>query len=252
MIIKRIADALREQNWFTVIIELVIVVAGILIAVQIDSWNEGRKNNQLEVQYVAELIEDIEADLVEVSEGKQSATLRRSAARYVLEEAGEFHPVKNWPFPDLKLPPAAPPLPDNFKNYVSLAFIYVRVLDGNNATFRQLVSSGELSLIKNRSLIRVVNSYYALYASTQDGEKQLVRPPTGDYADYIKSIRMDGFVPMTVAEFVVIAKANPQLVAEIKNVSNSANLHTVLLTELEDRATETLAVLRTYQAEIDQ
>ena len=51
MILRNLADAIREQNWFTVILEILIVVVGIFIGLQVDGWNEGRKKQQdIEVQ----------------------------------------------------------------------------------------------------------------------------------------------------------------------------------------------------------
>ncbi len=46
VIIRRLAGALREQNWFTVVLEVMIVVVGIFIGLQADGWNEGRKKQQ--------------------------------------------------------------------------------------------------------------------------------------------------------------------------------------------------------------
>jgi len=46
VIIRRLADALREQNWFTVVLEVMIVVVGIFIGLQVDGWNEWRKKQQ--------------------------------------------------------------------------------------------------------------------------------------------------------------------------------------------------------------
>jgi hypothetical protein len=51
MILRKMADAIREQNWSTVILEILIVVVGIFIGLQVDGWNEGRKKQQdIEVQ----------------------------------------------------------------------------------------------------------------------------------------------------------------------------------------------------------
>jgi len=51
MILRKLADAIREQNWTTVILEILIVVVGIFIGLQVDGWNEGRKKQQdIEVQ----------------------------------------------------------------------------------------------------------------------------------------------------------------------------------------------------------
>ncbi len=51
MILRKLADAIREQNWSTVILEILIIVVGIFIGLQVDGWNEGRKKQQdIEVQ----------------------------------------------------------------------------------------------------------------------------------------------------------------------------------------------------------
>ena len=42
MILRRLAHAIRQQNWFTVVLEVAIVVLGILIGLQVDDWNQQR------------------------------------------------------------------------------------------------------------------------------------------------------------------------------------------------------------------
>jgi hypothetical protein len=42
MVLRRLASALRRQDWATVLIEFMIVVAGILVGLQIDDWNRQR------------------------------------------------------------------------------------------------------------------------------------------------------------------------------------------------------------------
>lgn len=60
MIIRRIADALRAQNWFTVIIEILIVVIGIFLGLQVSEWNDARKDKALEKEYLTRLHSEIE------------------------------------------------------------------------------------------------------------------------------------------------------------------------------------------------
>ena len=40
MILRHIAENLRNENWITLMIELVVVVLGIFIGFQVDSWYE--------------------------------------------------------------------------------------------------------------------------------------------------------------------------------------------------------------------
>lgn len=63
MILRRIADALREQNWFTVIIEIFIVVIGIFLGLQVTEWNENRKDRTLEQTYLVRLLADVDASI---------------------------------------------------------------------------------------------------------------------------------------------------------------------------------------------
>jgi len=43
MILGRFRQHIAEQNWFVMGLDVVVVIVGILIALQIDNWNEQRK-----------------------------------------------------------------------------------------------------------------------------------------------------------------------------------------------------------------
>lgn len=60
MIQRRVADALRKQDWFTVVIEFVLVVAGVLVALQFDNWNEDRQDRLDEIYYLGRILADID------------------------------------------------------------------------------------------------------------------------------------------------------------------------------------------------
>lgn len=44
MILRRLGEAIAEQNWFIVLIEVLVVVVGIFIGLQVDDWNKARQN----------------------------------------------------------------------------------------------------------------------------------------------------------------------------------------------------------------
>jgi hypothetical protein len=72
MILRKLADAIREQNWSTVILEILIVVVGIFIGLQVDGWNEGRKKQQ-----------DIEAQLLRIAD--DAAVLLAETDRLIVD-----------------------------------------------------------------------------------------------------------------------------------------------------------------------
>ncbi len=59
MILRRMANGIRQQDWFTVVLEVLIVVVGIFIGLQVDDWNEARKEQALARDYLARLIFDV-------------------------------------------------------------------------------------------------------------------------------------------------------------------------------------------------
>ena len=47
-VLRRLVASARRQDWFAVAVELIVVVAGIFIGLQVANWNEGRKAARLE------------------------------------------------------------------------------------------------------------------------------------------------------------------------------------------------------------
>ena len=62
MILKRFSERLRAQDWVAVAIELAVVVAGILLALQVDQWASDRAERQRERAYLERLADDLRAE----------------------------------------------------------------------------------------------------------------------------------------------------------------------------------------------
>lgn len=59
MILRRLAESIRAQNWFTVLLEVLIVVIGIFVGLQVDDWNRARIQQDEESEYLARLADDL-------------------------------------------------------------------------------------------------------------------------------------------------------------------------------------------------
>ena len=59
MLLRRITEHVKAQNWTAVALDFVIVVVGILIAFQITNWNDGRSARKLESEYMILLTTDL-------------------------------------------------------------------------------------------------------------------------------------------------------------------------------------------------
>lgn len=59
MILRRLSEAIRKQDWFVVAIEVLVVVVGIFIGLQVDDWNQSRRDRADERTFIGRLHEDI-------------------------------------------------------------------------------------------------------------------------------------------------------------------------------------------------
>lgn len=81
---QRMTASLAERRWFSFLVELILIVAGILIALYIDGWMQDRRDRDTETAYLSLLVEDlklIEASLQEYAEF-ESGNIDRAAATY--------------------------------------------------------------------------------------------------------------------------------------------------------------------------
>ncbi|MDH4107703.1 MAG: hypothetical protein OEW35_05275 [Gammaproteobacteria bacterium] len=145
MLLRRVMEHCREQNWFAVLLDFLVVVVGLFVGLQIDTWWEGRRDIRLEQVYLAELAEDfaINGTRLQGRIAESEAILRAMVA---LQEQ------------------AVHAMPDAGGDVLGA---YVRELQ-NMPTFiavdrayNNLAGSGDLKLIRSRELRNALASYYS-------------------------------------------------------------------------------------------
>lgn len=52
MILRRIVESLRAQSWGTATVELLIVVIGVFIGLQVDTWSKARSEAEQREQVI--------------------------------------------------------------------------------------------------------------------------------------------------------------------------------------------------------
>ena len=63
MILARIAKAIRDQNWFAVALEFVIVIGGVVVGFQVTAWNGEQSARATEVRLLSQLELDVGAEI---------------------------------------------------------------------------------------------------------------------------------------------------------------------------------------------
>ena len=72
MLLRSLTRHVRDQNWFAVGIDFVIVVVGVFIGIQVANWNETRAEYQKETDALVELRNELQSSIV-VTQAKVEA-----------------------------------------------------------------------------------------------------------------------------------------------------------------------------------
>jgi hypothetical protein len=143
MILRRIAEAFRRQDWFTVLIEIMIVVLGVFLDLQINNWNEAREKMARAETLAQRLNDDFGIELWLASSLLDYNRAVYENAVLVLDDL-----TVAVPLPDDKFMVAAFRA-SQFNNYIPAS-----------STYRELVSTGGLELVAETPLGGVAAIFY--------------------------------------------------------------------------------------------
>lgn len=169
MILRRIAQHIRQQHWTGVAIELVILVVGVFLGLQAQDWNQARADARLGQDYVQRLTRDLDENL---------AGVRAQVAYYTAVEDS----VRKTD----ELLAAADPDPRTLivNAYRASEIVYIPPV---RATWDQIVSSGHLALLPKAAVESGLSQYYAFDTARSVYEM-------GVDSDYRKTVR--GIIPL--------------------------------------------------------
>lgn len=145
MALIKLARRLREHDWFTALLELLIVIVGILIALQVSNWNQERQDRALASQYAQRLHGELQTDLNSI---KLTNVFWKRVADY--QAAASDHAETG------KLAEGSP-----WKTVLAYyQASQVRPLELEDTTFVELRDAGELRLLQDLDLSKGLADYY--------------------------------------------------------------------------------------------
>ncbi|MEE2566396.1 hypothetical protein [Hyphobacterium marinum] len=144
MILARLSNAIREQNWFAVAIEFVIVVTGVMLAFQITAWNTERQDAARVDQALERLQLEAEQNIRALRQ-RMDANSARNADQAVMVSV-----AMSGELPDEDV--------DQFERAIAQLMYFSRP-PVQQSTYHALEQSGDLALIADRELIVEINRY---------------------------------------------------------------------------------------------
>ena len=163
MIIRRLARSLKDQNWTTIVIEFVLLVLGVFLGIQAANWNEVRRDQTMEAEYLVRLTRDFRAIDVRLQENVARWERKASASVRVLADLEAFQRGGAWPRPKAEI------LLDleDMQDY--------RIPAPRAAAYVELLATGKLGLVRNSRLRDALLDYDTQVGFTQTAFDILVR-----------------------------------------------------------------------------
>ena len=147
MLIRKISEHVRDQNWIAVVVDLTVVVVGIFLAFQVDRLYESNRSRIEEREFLTALAEDFSATrdaFVRVRDRHADST--SSALALLAYQSGE--PVNI----------------DHDEFYRLLADVtWMRTADARRGSYDFLISSGKISVIQDMRLRTQLSEFFARF-----------------------------------------------------------------------------------------
>lgn len=143
MLLRRISKHVKEQNWFAVALDFVIVVVGILLAFQITEWSDRRNERAQEQIWLTRL----HGDFGRILEQGNYLTPRMSAQVPALQRV--IGHIRSGTPPELE--------GEFFEDLKKINQVWVHM--ELSPTYSELVATGELSKIRNEMLRKKLAEY---------------------------------------------------------------------------------------------
>jgi len=174
MILARIARAVREQNWFAVVLEFVIVIAGVVIGFQVTEWRGERASAARAEAYLHSFLLDLATDAEHFDIDRRfRLTVLENGERALAATGTTGSAEADW---------------DLVRVFWNASQMSGR--PSINSTYVELTSAGELGLIANSDLRNALTRFYTNTAN----------PALSEPSSYRTHVR--GMIPLPMQRYL--------------------------------------------------
>ena len=152
MRLRRFTSHLKQQDWFAVALDILVVVVGIYIGLQVNNLNEERKEREEEFEFMSRLLDDAVYNEQQIkniiSRHQNRAVMAKQALDVLLDPNVQFED------PALSM----------FHMLLSVDIASLRLYTG---TYDELISSGKMGLLRDVKLKMLVQDEAGIHRFAQ-------------------------------------------------------------------------------------
>ncbi|MGS2719412.1 hypothetical protein [Paraglaciecola aestuariivivens] len=149
MLLRRLTQHVKAQNWFAVGIDFVIVVIGVYIGIQVSNWNDALRVQSLETSYLARVADELRSNIKTFdTEANFSKETRALLSQFIAS-------IDSQSATDIELV-------GHTRDYLSGGVFFAKFRP-SQSTFDELKSTGNLDIIQNKKLREALVELHAYY-----------------------------------------------------------------------------------------
>jgi len=162
MILRRVIEHARAQAWTAIFLDFVIVVMGVFIGIQVSNWNEARNQAAQQQVYLERLHDDFVGIRERIDEHLQVYADAIDGGDYLLEIVRAANAPTDGAVDETRLERAFNALDSQ------------RIPPPAPATYVEMVSEGQLSVLRNKTLRDRLAEYDRLLGVVQEVSRNVL------------------------------------------------------------------------------
>ena len=268
MILRRLTEHVRAQNWTAVALDFVIVVFGVFIGIQVANWNEERVDRQRETQILRDIATDLAADINAYEVGITSSLIRVETINYIFEETpnaavsdlmaiDQLSIGASWSKEVEEAVRAGSYTEDfNYEEYAAFAksslwasSVLVGNVEPNNSALDALVNSGDLGILRNKAIVRQLQEYRQITSAIEKSQDVTYRPARDAAIAVGQEFGLSAFGTVNEESFLELVGTEPELAAALQSQMGWATGHYLQIASANQSAH---TLLRSIQTELGE
>jgi hypothetical protein len=145
MILRRLSQSLKQQNWTAIWIEFVLLVSGVFLGVQVSGWWQDQSDARREAAYLSALQIDFNVVIAELEGDAAEYESIAKQMSFLLEQS--------------RLPKPTASVAE--LNAATRGLIRMEGTPIVSDTYTNLTGSGDLAIIKNQKIKNAMASFYS-------------------------------------------------------------------------------------------
>lgn len=217
--------------------EIILVVIGILIALQINNWNTNKKDIDKEYRYLIEIRENLNEDLQKIQDvlDKNRSKLQSiDSSFYYLSQMDKY-----------------PKLGKEFSQFLPIVTNY-SLFEPTNVAFSNITSTGNIDIIRSDNLRKEISRYYS--DNMLDGVQNQLIITSQSFLDNVapKMINKSMLRYVTKKEFDVIAleemevHKDPKVLSGLFVMLNKTKEHNQLVNKMKTKIELLIEIIDKY------